>query len=1320
MPTGKARSLASRYAWGVAAVTLPLLLLMGGLAAGQFAAERAARLTLVTRDMADMRMMLEALVQPAMDHIQQLRMMAEDHLTGRVATPPSPLRAALRRDDRALGVALDGLAGTPAEASIGNLHGRTDLLTRGVADPLEIDTALGLFEAMRGAHLTNPHLRWSYYFSEGGDFLVLFPFTTGEDFMRGLNAATWDDYLAAMYAYDVYRMAMPERNPERASYWTHAYLDAGGAGWMVSHAAPIYVGDRFAGMVGTDILLDFLETALARQHRPPGRVWIVDDRGHVLADSARAAGRPPDAAAIGPALPAPLAALPLDRLLEPSDRPRRLAGHEVMAMPLSGLPWHLLFVAPEGEVTALVLGRLWPYALMLGGVLATLALAQDLLRRHFVGPAIALAGRVQAQSEGDAEATAARVPAPWRPWFDAVDDAFRSSRRHLAEARDEEARKSAVLDAAFDSIITTDEEGRVLELNAGAEATFGYRRDEALGRPIGELIVPEHLRARHAEGLARYRATGERRVLGRRIEIEGLRADGTLFPVELAIAEVRLADRRLFTAYLRDITERRRAEQALQESERRYRAVVEDQTELIARYDADFHLVFCNRAYARMFGAEPEALVGQDLFHAVPAELRDGLRTNLLALTPEAPLYSGENRQAIGGGAGRWHAWSNRALFDDVGRRVGYQSVGRDITEARRIAEALRASEARFVGAAESLPDGLLILDAEDRIVFFSARHRELQPPALQAALSIGITFEDFIRDGLRHGPVYHPEMGLDYAERRLASRGTSLTEREHKHADGRWVRVREGRMPDGGRVVLTVDITARKEAEVALRQSEARYRAVVEGQTEFILRLRPDGVLTFVNDAYCRYRGLPRDVLLDGFDDVAHYPAEHRGRIRSTWAELTPARPTGSYDFELPGPDGPRHEEWTDTGIFDDQAHLVEIQSIGRDVTERRHAEAEIARQREVAHQREKLASLGSALAGVAHELNNPLSVVVGRAIMLEDKAEDPGLRDLLGRLRAAAERCARIVRTFLALARDEPRAAPQPVNLSVVLDGVLDLAYGLRSTGIEVERTDAPRLPPALADADQLAQVFLNLVINAQQALETVPPPRKLWVRTRAGRGVVRVEIADNGPGVPAELRDRVMEPFFTTKPVGAGTGLGLSVCHGIVAAYGGTIEIGDHPGGGARFVVTLPAGRRGSEAATAPPPSPRGTSGDVLVVDDEPEVVKLLEEVLAQDGHRVVTAADGVAALELLRSEPFDAVLCDVRMPGLDGAGLARELAATRPELTERLLLITGDALRAAPSLPAALRDRLLEKPLDPDEVRRRVADLVGVRPARGAAE
>src|SRR5918993_1178265 len=199
---------------------------------------------------------------------------------------------------------------------------------------------------------------------------------------------------------------------------------------------------------------------------------------------------------------------------------------------------------------------------MLLGVLVALVLAQQAMQRFFVGPAIALAGRVREQSgNGGEPGEAPSVPELWRPWFLAVDEAFRSSRLSLARIR-----------------------------------------DEAIGQPISTLIVPPHLRGRHEEGLRRYIATGERHVLGRRIEIEGQRADGSLFPVELAIAEVRLPDRRLFTAYLRDITDRNRAEQALLESERQFRAIVEDQTELICRFDQDFRLTFSNRAHARLFG----------------------------------------------------------------------------------------------------------------------------------------------------------------------------------------------------------------------------------------------------------------------------------------------------------------------------------------------------------------------------------------------------------------------------------------------------------------------------------------------------------------------------------------------------------------------------------------------------------------------------------------------------------------------------------------------------------------------------------------------
>jgi PAS domain S-box-containing protein len=881
----------------------------------------------------------------------------------------------------------------------------------------------------------------------------------------------------------------------------------------------------------------------------------------------------------------------------------------------------------------------------------------------------------------------------------------------LGSAGKERALLAANLAAAFDSVITVDEHGKVLEFNLGAEATFGHRREEAIGRPIAELIVPPHLRQQHVGGMRRYLATGERHMLGRRIEIEGMRADGSLFPVELAIEEVRVGGRRLFTAYLRDITDRREAEQALRASEDRYRAIIEDQTEFISRYTADFRLTFVNTAYVRQMGRPREELLGTSILNFMTTDQQWAFQARLAALTPASPTATYEVAARAPTGQERWEQWTDRALYDEAGRLAEYQSVGRDITEAKLAEQALRASEARFLGAAKSIPGGLLILDSEDRIVYHNAQYRELLPPALRQVLRTGVRFKDWFQEGLARGPVYHPDMGPDYAGRLAAGR-RERAEREHKQADGRWVRVREARMPDGGRVLLTVDVTARREAEEALKRSEARYRAVVEGQTEFILRLRPDGSVTFVNDAFCRYRGLTREVLLAGIDDVGlgHYPAADQERIRAAWAGLSFGRPTVTYELEEPRSGGRCHEEWTDTGIFDETGRLVEIQSVGRDITERKQAENEIRRQREAAHLREKLASLGSLLAGVAHELNNPLSVVVGRAIMLEDKAEDPKVRVSLSRLRAAAERCARIVKTFLALARDKPRET-QPVDVRKVLDAVLDLAYGLRSAGIETCREDPADLPPVAADEDQLNQVFLNLLVNAQQALETVPPPRRLWLRTAAEHGAVRVEVADNGPGVPAELRSRILEPFFTTKPVGAGTGLGLSVCHGIVVAYGGTITVGDRPGGGARFIVTLPASHAAAGTAQQPPTEAKaGPGGDVLVVDDEPEVVAMLEEALARDGHRVVTAPDGVAALELLRHGRFGAVLCDLRMPRLDGPGLARELEAIRPDLAARLLFMTGDTLRAAAAVPPAARGQLLEKPLDPEEVRRRVQNLV----------
>jgi signal transduction histidine kinase/CheY-like chemotaxis protein len=431
---------------------------------------------------------------------------------------------------------------------------------------------------------------------------------------------------------------------------------------------------------------------------------------------------------------------------------------------------------------------------------------------------------------------------------------------------------------------------------------------------------------------------------------------------------------------------------------------------------------------------------------------------------------------------------------------------------------------------------------------------------------------------------------------------------------------------------------------------------------------------------------------------------------------------------------------------IRDEPGRISHLAGFVVDISSRKRAEIEADRQRAATHQREKLAALGSLLAGVAHELNNPLSVVLGRAMMLEEEIDDPAARASLGRLRASAERCARIVKSFLALARQKARE-PKPVDVRTVLDAGLEmLASNLRSAGVEIVREDAPDLPPVMADEDELHQVFLNLIVNACQALEQMPPvladptnpgrlwgePRRLWVRTStvqaaglqgAGEGVesgadhrrVRVEIADNGPGVPAPLRDQIFDPFFTTKPVGAGTGLGLSVCHGIVSTHGGAITVEDRPGSGACFTVTFPSCRVEREVAASLPAAGESRGGEVLVVDDEPEVVTMLKEALTREGHHVVTAPNGAAALEVLRTGRFDVVLCDIRMPHLDGPGLLRALEMIRPDLAGRVLLMTGDVLRAAAALPPDMAASLLEKPLNPAEVRRRVRGMIESLPS-----
>lgn len=388
----------------------------------------------------------------------------------------------------------------------------------------------------------------------------------------------------------------------------------------------------------------------------------------------------------------------------------------------------------------------------------------------------------------------------------------------------------------------------------------------------------------------------------------------------------------------------------------------------------------------------------------------------------------------------------------------------------------------------------------------------------------------------------------------------------------------------------------------------------------------------------------------------------------------------------------------------------------IGRDVTKLRRVEKSLA-------QAERLSSLGEVVAGVAHELNNPLSGVVGYAELLRmHAAREDQVRDL-DRIVESAMRCQKIVLKLLSFARKHP-PEKKSHDLNDCVRKVLDLkSYQLHSSQIETRLELAEGLPPTCFDFHQIEQVILNLINNAEQAIASIRAPGQIVLRTSCVGDELRVEVEDNGPGIPRAIRDRVFDPFFTTKELGQGTGLGLAVSYGIVNEHGGRIEL--HEGGGesgCRFVVHLPLVEGVPQREPTPEPgSARNIDAmrerRVLVVEDDPVVAELLARVLREDGADVVLAADGAEALKRIDEQEFDLIVADLRMPNVDGRELYEQVAAERPDLLRRMVFATGDLIR--PETVAFLENlpnRFLTKPLQIETVRRVLSQAMRTQASR----
>jgi two-component system, NtrC family, sensor kinase len=364
---------------------------------------------------------------------------------------------------------------------------------------------------------------------------------------------------------------------------------------------------------------------------------------------------------------------------------------------------------------------------------------------------------------------------------------------------------------------------------------------------------------------------------------------------------------------------------------------------------------------------------------------------------------------------------------------------------------------------------------------------------------------------------------------------------------------------------------------------------------------------------------------------------------------------------------------------------------------------------------QSEKLSAIGELISGVAHELNNPLTGVMGYSQLLQLRNDlDERAKDSLLKINNLALRCQRIVQNLLSFARKQ-KPERTLIDLNEIIERTIELRnYELQVNNIEIRRDLDHNMAKTIADGHQLQQVFLNVITNAEQAMLEAHRSGRLLIRSRADRqsNRITVEIIDNGPGIPESHLTKIFDPFFTTKEVGKGTGLGLSLSYGIIKEHGGNIYVSSRLGEGSTFVIELPIIVPSSEGSFLPPElTPQALHFEnlvrekrILVVDDEKYILDFFVEVFEMFPIQVDTAGDGRAAMEKMRVNDYDLIITDFKMPHMSGKELYEWIKDNRPSLAERIIFVTGDTVSPETrSFFEENRNRFLAKPFKIEDVK-----------------
>jgi PAS domain S-box-containing protein len=727
--------------------------------------------------------------------------------------------------------------------------------------------------------------------------------------------------------------------------------------------------------------------------------------------------------------------------------------------------------------------------------------------------------------------------------------------------RKSEEKYRRMFEGALDAIFIADAEtGVMIDCNRAACELVGAERSELIGKHQRILHPPEEIEGEFSRTFREHLHAKE----GKVVETQVITKKGEIKKVAIKANLLEFEGKKVLQGIFRDVTERKQAEEALEKSEERYRQLAENAGEAIFVVQ-DGVIKFINPKGAELSGYSIEELTSMPFVKFIHPNDID------MVIDRYARRVKGESVPQI---------YDFRIIRKDSNIRWGELNAVpiswedrpavlcfmNDITERKQVEEALRQSEERYRTMLEEMEEGYYEVDLAGTFTFVNDAMSRI----------LGYSRDELI--GMNY-KAYTPQESMKtiFQEyNRVYRTGEPLKwyPMPEIRKDGTRILAEDSVFPlrnEKGEVIgfrgISRNVTERKKAEEALRQSEQRYRAILEEMADSYSEVDLSGNITFVNSVTCRHLGYSREELI-GMSYKSFTAEDYIKPIFQIFnAIYRTGVPNKGFHWKVIRKDG---SHWfidaSASPLRNDKGEIIGFSAVGRDITERMKMEEQLIIT-------DRLASIGQLAAGIAHELNNPLTGVIGFSDLLLERDLPADVKEDLETVNREAKRAVNVIKGLLAFAREQ-RVEKSLLDINSIIQGVLQLRlYEQRVSNIEVSARFAPALPLVMGNGVQLQQVFINIIINAEQAMIEAHGRGKLTIVTERVGDVVRTSITDDGLGISPDNMRHLFTPFFTTREVGKGTGLGLSICHGIVTEHGGKVYAESELGEGATFVIELP---------------------------------------------------------------------------------------------------------------------------------------------------